>query len=159
MSSNLLTSHPNVSFTHHAVERMQERGYSLDDVDAMLGSIDQRLVVQVITLLPKRCARDDQQEIDLLRRKLQHAQRTLSRCKATKSKKRWTAEVERLKHLVAEKKREQKQFRRHVRKQRMQQELRRAEDRKQLATTVEQLRKYCHQVLRVKNAIHGCDAN
>ena len=134
---------------------MQERGYSLDDVDTMLGNLDQRLLVQVITVLPKPCSPDNQQEIDRLRRKMEHAQRTLDKCKASKSKQRWTAEVKRLKHLVAEKKREHKQCRRHLRKARKQQELRRAEDRKQLTKTVEQLRKYCHQVLRVKNELHG----
>lgn len=89
------TGHPHVYLTQHAVERMAQRSYTMSDVDAMLGSIDPRLVVQVITVLPRDSSgvpASDKRAKKAVRQ-LNEARKTLAQCKKKKSVERWTKRV------------------------------------------------------------------
>lgn len=73
------------------------------DIDKMLGTIDPRLVVQIITVLPRETGgdgKDDKRRLKSLRKQLSSARRTLRGCKQEKSKVKWTDEVERLQREV-----------------------------------------------------------
>ena len=98
------TGHPNVFLSAHAVERMSDRGYTMADIDAMLGTIDPRLVVEVVTVLPRDNSRTrtavSDARIKPLEKKLHAARRTLKQCTKKKAVQRWTEEVAQLQKAV-----------------------------------------------------------
>ena len=102
------TGHPHVYLTQHAVERMVERSYTMSDIDAMLGSIDPRLVVQVITVLPRDNSgvSASDKRANKVAKQLNNARKTLATCKNKKAVKRWT-------HTVDVLEKQAKQARRH----------------------------------------------
>ena len=95
--------HPNVSMSQHALAQMSDRGYTMADIDQMLGNLDPRLVVQIITVLPRETGsdgRDEKRRLRSLRKKLSHAHVVLSTCSKAEKKSKWTAEVERLRREI-----------------------------------------------------------
>ena len=90
--STLPTNIPNVRLTQHALARIDEREYSTAEIDTMLSSIDSRLVVHVITVLPKKACK--------LSKQLTCARKTLAKCKRQKAIERWTRNVSLLEEQV-----------------------------------------------------------
>ena len=81
------TKHANVRLSQHAVTRIADRDYSAAEIDAMLSSIDSRLVVHVITVLPRK------KKGQKVSSKLTCARKTLAQCKRPKAIERWTKKV------------------------------------------------------------------
>ena len=103
MSRTTSRSHVRVHFSKHAVLQMAERHYTKDEIGKMLSTIDPRLVVEIITVLPKAKdkAKDQRlQKLLALRAELAKARQTLKSCTKQKSKDKWHAEVERLERDV-----------------------------------------------------------
>ena len=93
--------HANVIMTQHAIDRMSERGYCLRDVEMMLGKVDPRLVIEIITILPRTAERDG---ADLrVKSQLKAAELALEHAETKRQKKRWRKKINKLQKALKNK--------------------------------------------------------
>ena len=102
----------NVKCSKHALKRIIERGYTMSEIEQMLGDIDEHIILKIVTVLPKKKHVTDH-TCDLQVRQLQSdntsvelfmqlctAQEVLKQCQKKMKIKKWSQQVEKLQQLV-----------------------------------------------------------
>lgn len=146
------TGHPNVHLSRHAVDQMSARGYMLADIDRMLGGVDSRLVMEIITVLPRNP--DQSKTSRRLQKDLEHARSVLKGCKNSKAITKWTEQVSALERRWEQHTHEQHEAReqrllRHCKFVILSSALAHEQDKLELATTAKQQKKSRSRIYQI----------